>query len=141
MFSNGEMITKYWSILWRYGICLFIVGAFFETIIVSGHWRFIKLNQSILFVCHALFFICASIFRNNKFSQWIWRNIFTEDELKIIYRTFISTGFILAILNFIIAENFSTEIWVYFKIFGISLYVLGTPVLSVHLLRKENKNI
>ena len=123
-------MKRYWSILWRYYLCAFLVSRVCETFFYMTDADFIKLNLTMNILFHGAFFYAASLIRTHKFSQGFWRDLYDEKQLKIIYSSFIFGAVAMSMLSLLVAISFSTDAWVGFKLFGMLFYVLLIPVVA-----------
>lgn len=123
-------MKQYWSILWRFYLCIFLVSRVFETFFYVADERFIKFNLTMTLISHGAFFIAAYAIRKHKFSQGFWRDLYDANQLKVIYSTFILGTIIMSGLSVLVATNFATDVWVDFRVFGVSLYALTIPAVA-----------
>jgi len=126
----GSNMRMYWSIFWRFMLCSFIISSIYQQFTRDADERYIKESLSLVFVCHALFFVVALITRQYKISEGFWRDLFDADELKSIYIVFIVGALVMSILNLVIALNFATDRWVDFKLFGTFIYAFLMPGIA-----------
>lgn len=134
-------MKQYWSILWRFYLCSVLVSSAYREFIQLSDERYIKINLTILFLCHGLFFLAALRVRKHKFSEEFWRDLYDASALRTIYLTFIGGALSMAVLNVLVAKTFSTDAWVNFKLFGGLSYALLLPAVALGLMRISKRKI
>jgi len=132
-------MRKYWSVLWRFLLCNFLVSSAYQQFFYLSDERLIKLNPTIVFFCHGLFFFAALRARNHKFSEGFWRDLYDANQLKKIYLVFISGAFFMAALNAHVAASLSTDAWVNFIAFGTLIYAFLLPGFAIAVLAFSNR--
>jgi intracellular septation protein A len=123
-------MKQYWSILWRFYLCTFLVSRVHETFFYVADERFHKFNLTMVLISHGAFFLAAYAIRKHKFSQGFWRDLYDANQLKVIYSTFILGAIVMSGLSFLVATNLATDVWVDFRLFGIFLYALIIPAVA-----------
>jgi intracellular septation protein len=133
------LVTRYWRGKWdRTQIITFCVFLLFGGMTLYFHNPiFVKWKPTIIFAIFALIIICSQLFTHKPMMQRLMEKI-VEDKghhvpapvwkrINFMWALFFIT---LAAINLFVAYTFSNDVWVNFKVFGISSALLIASIMQ-----------
>lgn len=106
--------------------------------LISGDSMYIKIKPTILYIIFGIIFLTSGI-KKNPFIKYALESIVRlkeESWITLSYRTAVFF-FFMAIINELVWRNFSDEIWVKFKVFGVIPITFVFILLQLPLLLKN----
>lgn len=101
---------------------------------------FIKWKPSIVYFLMAGAFLLYPVFKSNYIPEVMLSSIFplSKKTFKTLNTSWIAFFIAMGIINLYVVYNFSTEVWVYFKIFGTTtITILFTLLQGVYIINKR----